>query len=849
MKKIILFLALIPIALFAQEGEWFPLPSDQISYFTHGNNNANGTLMPYHIDSIISTNSGNYYYNIRTPEVYHDEYDDGYLHDPYASWLGSKSLINNNEAWFYNKHQEPIYLPYNKDLNQNWRMYEYSDGSYIEAWFSEQENAEIVEGLFDDVKYINFQFYAADGSVMESQINSDILILSKNYGFIKTYRWYNFPDQIQYQKFRLQGIEIDHQYFGFKWDYDETITSYEIGDIIHLQHDHNGEVKDEYLAKKQMPDYVEYDIKRTSANYQSMEVNKVRFDLGNFPGQSLFNDEGHFTGFKKIRTSSQDWNGRKIFMIQEYNDYQAIEYEGTIYYYREPYISNSGYPTNVCHDVHYYADRANGDGELFRIVYFKNKDEEFGNPINLDVNNYQAVRPDLVTYYDNKKAIRIDSIKDGAFGVKNYYSYNTLELYEYYNDGEDYLYDPNTSWVGKEIRILDNGMNVFFDKYNRAIRIQTKAKVKDEWELINYPNGDRIMAFVTGKEYQLIFKNTYDSVKIIQCQAFHANGSQMSHSINYQSFRLSKNYGMLDMPKFYNFYSGNSPYASISGIRSSYQHLGRVNYYQNIINSVEVGDQLQYQYFTDDYGYNINRSVIGKVIEGKLIKYIYKSCVNTFGYGNNTTNTFDEIVDTIIFPTNILPHEIVFASNADGNSFSFQMWNEGATELCESYPHFSYEYIENRDFVYEGKLLWKIPIDDSPHWFTAHRWAKDIGWYIFDRGAYDSPDYLDYFESDGEYCGEPHEFTCDDVSVDIEEFDIPMIDIKPNPSNGVFTLTSQDRILELDVYNSQGGLISQQIIDFNEGRINISNHPSGIYLIKIKLADGNVISKKMILQH
>lgn len=849
MKKVFLFLALIPFTLFSQEGEWFPLPSDQISYFTHGNDNANGTIMPYRIDSIVNTNSGDYYYNIRTPEVYDDEYNDAYLHDPYASWLGSKSLINNNEAWFYNKYQEAIFFPFSKDLDQVWRMYDYSDGTYIEAWFSLEDHIEIVEGLFDDVKYLNFQMYAADGSPLESQLNNDTLVLSKNYGFVRTFRWYNFPMQIQYQKFGLQGIEIDHQTYGFEWDYDETITSYQIGDIIHLQHDYIGEVMDEYLSKKLMSNYVEYDIKRTTANYQSMEVNKVRFDLGNLPSQSLFNSEGDFIGFKQVKTISQEWNGRKVFKIKDYYDFQIVEYEGSIFYLREPYISNSGYPTNVCHNVHYYAERANGDGELFRVVYFKNKDEELGNKINLDINKYQTVRPDKVAYYDNNKAIRIDSIKDGAFGVKNYYSYNTMELYGDLYDGEYYLYDPYTSWIGNEIGILENGMNIFLDKFNRPIRIQTKAMVKDVWEMFKYPNGNKIMAFVTGIEYQLIFKNTYDSVKIIQCQAYYANGSQMSHSINYHSFRLSKNYGMLDMPKFYNFYSDNNSYASIIGMKSPYLHAGRVDYYHDIINSIEVGDHLQYHYNTDDYQYRINRTIIGKLEEGKSLKYEYKSCINTVGYGNDTTNIIEETIGNISFPTNILPHEIVYANHEDETSFSFQMWSNGDTELCESHPHFSYELVEENDFVYEGQMFWKIPIDDAPHWYTARRWAKELGWYVYSRGAYDSPDYLDYFESDGDYCGEQHEFSCDDMTVDIEEFDIPIIEIKPNPSNGVFTLTSPEKILELFIYNSQGGLISKQFGNYLESRIDISNYPSGIYLFHIKLADESIINKKMILRH
>ncbi|HTL82089.1 MAG TPA: T9SS type A sorting domain-containing protein [Bacteroidia bacterium] len=67
----------------------------------------------------------------------------------------------------------------------------------------------------------------------------------------------------------------------------------------------------------------------------------------------------------------------------------------------------------------------------------------------------------------------------------------------------------------------------------------------------------------------------------------------------------------------------------------------------------------------------------------------------------------------------------------------------------------------------------------------------------------------------------------------------------PNPSNGKFTLNGIENNSRVEIYNSTGQLIFSED-NFKQGeRIDISDQPDGIYLIKIK-TDNKILSQKIV---
>jgi hypothetical protein len=86
----------------------------------------------------------------------------------------------------------------------------------------------------------------------------------------------------------------------------------------------------------------------------------------------------------------------------------------------------------------------------------------------------------------------------------------------------------------------------------------------------------------------------------------------------------------------------------------------------------------------------------------------------------------------------------------------------------------------------------------------------------------------------------------DDEEIAIEES--IEITLYPNPSDGIFTLESNNAIDEVQVYNSNGSLIRsiQGVGDYSL-QLNISDNPTGLYIVRIK-AGNEYFTKKLLVK-
>jgi len=76
-----------------------------------------------------------------------------------------------------------------------------------------------------------------------------------------------------------------------------------------------------------------------------------------------------------------------------------------------------------------------------------------------------------------------------------------------------------------------------------------------------------------------------------------------------------------------------------------------------------------------------------------------------------------------------------------------------------------------------------------------------------------------------------------------------LIQISPNPSNGVFTLTFQqfqNKNLEIEIFNSFGQQINKDILNAKTKTIDISRFPKGIYFLKITDNRNNSAIRKFV---
>lgn len=92
----------------------------------------------------------------------------------------------------------------------------------------------------------------------------------------------------------------------------------------------------------------------------------------------------------------------------------------------------------------------------------------------------------------------------------------------------------------------------------------------------------------------------------------------------------------------------------------------------------------------------------------------------------------------------------------------------------------------------------------------------------------------------------------DDVSVvhvfsnSIDEFEKTNLTIYPNPSNGIYNVTSNKLIQEYFIFSSVGNLIINKQQNTKDLKINISEFAHGIYYINLKI-NNNIIRKKLII--
>lgn len=828
MKNLFLLLLALPLVLVGQESDWFPIPSDQVSYFSKNNG-----LYSMRIDSIKESGNIKIYYNVRNPEYV---FSSGIGHyNPLGSWLGTTASFQDGTVIFENKDGEEIFFDFTADSYEEQRMYNYANGSYINIFQISKDYGQIVDDLYDSVRIYSIVAYNADGSINEGFGSGSRIILSKQYGFVKAFNFSQFPYHVH--EMRLIGIEQRDQVFGFSWDYDEMITGYEVGDVIQLKKVQKfaGSKTEEYIAKRLTDRYVEYDLKVVEEGFGSMRTETRRFYLGLLPGQTLLTEQGYGQPGYVFYYLNGVWNGGQSFNVRKRQNVQVFDVDGKEYW--GVYLSQE-----VQHEMnnsHWYMTYQGAGPFSYEIGYVKTSDYSWGEYGAYSVSDYQAVRPDMEIYYSNSRAVRIDSIADMEDAGTYYYTYNTLEFIT--TDDDYYYYDPFSSWIGNPIKIMSDGMNIFNQKDGREISINTRAGINEEWDLYHLEDGGVIRSKVIDIEYRQIIDDVYDSVKIIANQAYNESGETVSHQLNSVKFWLSKHYGLVNMPYFYNFYGGHS---IIVGIKAPDFEVGAVNYLPNqIFNSLSIGDEFHYYWLSEDYRYYIKRTITGKQIEGQKLQYFYKICKNTRGLGFDSTNIVEELNESIVFPINFMPQEVIWDTTILGVPFYFNL-EKGGTDFCGNRTHYRYGYIEGySNTIYQGRPVWRVHLDLGGHYNRVPRWTENLGWYYSDRGEYSSPDNPVYMRNEIEECGTPFDFSCE---TGLEEVDNSALTILPNPSKGLVYIYSLEKIEEVLVHNLNGQLV-WRVDELIEGSIDLSHLENGIYLLNIKTQNQNIIHRKVII--
>lgn len=155
-----------------------------------------------------------------------------------------------------------------------------------------------------------------------------------------------------------------------------------------------------------------------------------------------------------------------------------------------------------------------------------------------------------------------------------------------YGDGSACVPDPDCSlweaevyynlngagWMGKEVFVRNDGMNVYFNLDGDSIFVNPDASLNDSWTVYRY-SGDTLIQGEVIEIYQGSSLDPNENVKVIRLQASYL-GIPISHPVNGLEWRLTENNGWQALHSLYWFPDFPSPETQVGYECSPWVEIG-----------------------------------------------------------------------------------------------------------------------------------------------------------------------------------------------------------------------------------------------------------------------------------
>lgn len=460
-------------------------------------------------------------------------------------------------------------------------------------------------------------------------------------------------------------------------------------------------------------------------------------------------------------------------------------------------------------------------------------------PLLLLGQNFEFIKTDGIYHFGNKNAYRIDSIIESGT-EQQLYSYRMV--YDIVNDYEGEL-DPLTTWLGDQILISNDGKISFYNWSNHPFVFYSHYNLNEEWHAFDYENGNYINAkFISEPIWTEIFPDLSDSVKTIGLQVYNSSGQAIDHAFNQYEIRLSKSFGMLDA-LYYVGIDEQEPGVinnyHITGIDLSNASYGESYFFKSTVSSLEVNSRMHFiSYFEKDENdpHYVSRTVIDEIISEDYCTYIF---VDTIMYLEEVSIVYD----TAKWYISALPYESMFAND----SMNFQGYMElGDVNMAGKWDHntyFGYHFWQGQNHTYNGEYAWYVDFWELNQGNQyEYRFIENVGYLTVGKGNSWPGDELVYYSNSNEEWGEPFGF----LETGINELISSNILITPNPSSGLFSIKSTQKIEEIKVYSISGQLIWEvKMIDSKE--LDLKFLGDGLYLLNIFFDDNRMKTTKIMI--
>jgi hypothetical protein len=479
--------------------------------------------------------------------------------------------------------------------------------------------------------------------------------------------------------------------------------------------------------------------------------------------------------------------------------------------------------------------------------------------------DYKALKTDAGYYFydsvaNDMIAIRIDSVAISGADML-YFNFPQIRPTEnsfcYISDGASWLGDPVIEKPGGIF--LFKSINSQTGIQTDTLVIKTQATLNEEWKFTSFPfSTDHIDAQVTAL-VNMTFIGLTDSVKIITLTRKNASGLVVPDAINNEEIRLSKNYGLIRLPKFDDF-NDYIRFYEITG--KTNPETGNINPDLGSVYDFEVGDEIHTHYFSNWYNYETSTEIWTiKRVTGKSISptndwraYKYDIC-----YLKTIKTSPDWIPENETRHQTIM--DTIFLNSGFAEEFSKQPsqtfidpasnWMLSTTAVLKlqrtaKFLNYNYPFSQN----YPPDSCWNMILVDGA---CDPYYIKGLGGPYYDCPGnlfwYYLVEEVIYYKKGSETWGTP--LNCDSLlQVGTEEFDIKeSVKFYPNPTNGKVTITFPPATIfpcEFLLTDISGTVADKFILTSKTQPIDITNLKPGLYFARLTNDNGSRFIGKII---
>ncbi|MEX1000525.1 MAG: T9SS type A sorting domain-containing protein [Crocinitomicaceae bacterium] len=478
--------------------------------------------------------------------------------------------------------------------------------------------------------------------------------------------------------------------------------------------------------------------------------------------------------------------------------------------------------------------------------------------------DYQTIRSTDISYFatpseDYILASRVDQAE--ILGTDSvFYSFQTVRSDESLTGSDPCKYYVGDSWLGSRIEIKPSGENIFYNRNNESISIQTEAVVNDTFLVYTYTSGDWIKGTVTSIEAASIL-GEMDTIKIIELF------SNVPLNLSNPRFVLSQEHGIVELFAPYSFpnpyqgavslYNGNSFPPDYDGnfelVGSASLNVGIIKPTIGDVHDLDIGDFFQFyhteQGATGDFTETVvEREILNKFIwnPDSVVYFVRDTTEETYyppANGQSVTTTSGGNIEQISYQmiaqlqTPFLPEEF------DGQNG----WSSLFVNDCGMLE----ELVREQALSWSGTDSCLLVQENEPN--LEYRYITGVGALEVNgentaTGEVFFSDVLYFAKDNGQNCGDQVMLTT------YEEKQLQQFTIFPNPANEFVVIQYTGEkigVLEITVFTITGQPIMRETPNtqmLEQGyTVNTDFLESGVYFVEIKNRN-NRQTKKLIVQ-